>query len=179
MLEELAVELDRLLAGQRPADDLDVLPGAGQGAVGGLAVPSFDHLRTRDAEPEDDPSAREMVEGEDVHGGGGGGSGRQLDDRGAELDALGVAGQVGQRAERIGSPRLAGPDRVVAEPLGFLGGLDEIRRRQLAPVAPDQSQFHDGLLPLSIDGIRVEQSGSHPVVGPESLLRGRCYGAPP
>ena len=51
----LALEVERLLAGEDPADDLDVLAGAGERLGVGLAVPALDDLRPRRAEPEDEP----------------------------------------------------------------------------------------------------------------------------
>ena len=52
VLVELALEVERLLAAQHPADDLDVLAGAGQRLVRRAAVPALDDLRARHAEPE-------------------------------------------------------------------------------------------------------------------------------
>ena len=49
--------------------------------------------------------------------------GRHLEDRGAELDRLGLRRQVGEHADRVGAVGLRRPDRVVA---GALGGLDDL-----------------------------------------------------
>ena len=78
LLVELALEVERLLAGQDPADDLDVLAGAGERLGVRLAVPALDDLRARDAEAEDDPAAREVVERERGHRRGGRRAGRDL-----------------------------------------------------------------------------------------------------
>ena len=55
---------------------------------------------------------------------------------GAELDLRGVRADPGQRREGVRAPRLGGPDRVVAEPLGLLRELDEVR----GGAAPASSQ---------------------------------------
>ena len=74
----LALEVERLLAGEDAADDLDVLPGAGQRLRVRLAVPALDHLRARRAEAEDGPAAGEVVEGERGHRRGGRRAARDL-----------------------------------------------------------------------------------------------------
>ena len=50
VLEELALEVERLVAPQDPPDDLDVLAGAGQRLVRRTAVPALHHLGTRHAQ---------------------------------------------------------------------------------------------------------------------------------
>ena len=143
VLVELALEVERLLAAQHPADDLDVLAGAGQRLVGRPAVPALDDLRARHAEAE--------------HAAGRWRGGRAswraiavaVGVRAAicttpvpSLIVDGVAGDPGQRGERVGAPRLGGPHRVEAEPLGLLGRRDDVGRRQLPPVPPHQSELH-------------------------------------
>src|SRR5690606_12009258 len=54
----LAVELERLLAREDLADDLDVLAGAGERLAVRHAVPALDHLWSRGTEAEDEATAR-------------------------------------------------------------------------------------------------------------------------
>ena len=142
VLVELAVERQRLLARHDPPDDLHVLARAGEGLAIGLAVPPFDDLRPRHAEPQDEPSVRQVIERDRVHRGGGRRARRELHDGGAELDPAGLSGEVGERPERIGPPSLGRPDRVEAEVLGELRGLHQVGGRQRAPIAPDQAELH-------------------------------------
>ena len=68
----------RVFAGQYLADDRDVLPGTFERSREGLAVPTLDHLRARDAQAEHEAAAGQVVQGDGRHGRGRGGSGREL-----------------------------------------------------------------------------------------------------
>ena len=74
----LALEVERLLAGEDAPDDLDVLPGAGERLRVRLAVPALDHLGPRRAEAEDGPAAGEVVERSAVIADGGRRAARDL-----------------------------------------------------------------------------------------------------
>ncbi len=132
---ELAVERQVLVAPERPSQDLDVLTGAGQRAVGRLAVPAFDDLGAGDAKAQDEPAVGQVVQGDGVHGRSRRGAGRHLDDAGAQSDPFGVGGQPDERREGVRAPRLGGPRRVVAELFGLLDEVDEIGGRLRSPVA--------------------------------------------
>src|SRR5205807_9774502 len=58
----IAVVRDRPLALEHVADDPYVLAGALERLGEGLPIPPLDHLRSRDAEPEDEPAAGEVVD---------------------------------------------------------------------------------------------------------------------
>ena len=132
---ELAVVLERFLAGDDPADDVDVLARAGQRARVGLAVPALDDLRTGCAEAEDDPTARQVVEGDRRHRRGRRRTRRQLDDAGAEAEPFRVRAPPGQGRQGVGPVGLGGPHRVEPEPLGLLDALERPGRRTGRPVA--------------------------------------------
>ena len=86
-LVALAVELDRLLAREHLAHDLDVLARARERPAVVVAVPALHDLRARRAEPEDEPTARQVVERDRGHRHRGRRARRHLADRRAELDA--------------------------------------------------------------------------------------------
>ena len=131
---ELAVVLDGLAAGDDAADDVDVLAGAGERAGIGLAVPALDDLRAGRAEAEDEAPAGQVVERDRRHRRGRRGARRELDDAGAEADALGVRAPPGERREGVGAVGLGRPHRVEAEALGL---LDRLQRA--APAVPPTS----------------------------------------
>lgn len=84
---EASVEFNGPFAPEDLAYDIDVLPGRGQRRLRERApVPALHDLRPRQPEAEHHAPAREMVEGERVHRGGGGGAGGHLCDGGAQLD---------------------------------------------------------------------------------------------
>ena len=147
VLVELALVVERLLACQDPTDDLDVLAGARQRLVRRPAVPALDHLRTRDAQAQDEPAVGQVVQGDRRHGRRCRGARCELHHRGAELDALGPGGQIGERGQRVGAPRLGGPDRGEAELLGRHRAFHPVGGGHLPPVAELQSEFH-GRCPL-------------------------------
>ena len=101
---------------------------------------------------------REVVERHGGHRRHGRRAPRDLQDRGAELDALGLGGEPGQRRGGVGPVRLGRPHRVEAGRLGLeqqvaliVGGQAE------APVAQHQPQPHASLLsPL----VRARQRGA-------------------
>src|SRR5204862_7070720 len=64
----LALVVERALARNDLADDLDVLAGAAPGLRVRHAVPALGDLRARGPEPEDEPPARELVDRDAGHG---------------------------------------------------------------------------------------------------------------
>ena len=110
----LALVLEPALAGDDLLDDLDVLAGAAPGLRVGDAVPALGDLRAGGAEAEDEAAAREGVDRDAGHRRRGRGPRRDLEDRGAELDRLGLRREVGEHADRVGAVGLGRPDRVEA-----------------------------------------------------------------
>ena len=68
----LAVKWQLTGNGDDLAHDVDVLPGSGEWPRVGLAVPTLDDLRPRRAQPEDEPTVRQVVERDRRHRRGGG-----------------------------------------------------------------------------------------------------------
>src|SRR5690606_35013430 len=93
-------------------------------------------------EPQYRAPAREVVETERGHRGGGWGAGRELGDAGAQLDAPGVRPPPGQRGEGVGTVGLRGPHRLVAEPLCGADGLQRAGWWHLLPVARCVTDAH-------------------------------------
>ena len=142
VLVELALELERLLASEHLADDLDVLAGASERLAVRLAVPALHDLRAGHAETEDEAALAQVVDGDGVHRRRRRRATGELHHAGAQLDRRRVRGEVGEWAERVGAPRLGRPHRVEAEALRLLGQFDEVAGRQSAPVPPRESELH-------------------------------------
>ena len=117
-LVALALELDRRLAREHLADDLDVLARARERTAVVVAVPTFHDLRARRAEPEHEAAARQVVERERGHRHRGRRARRDLADRRAELDALGrrAPPRERRRARRSRTPRRSSTSRSRAAP---------------------------------------------------------------
>src|SRR5207244_7238162 len=112
-LEDLAFEA-QWLAAHDLAHDLDGLAHPLQWPVEWDAVPAGHHLVTAGAEPEDEATARQRIEG-------GRGLAEQrrrpaedVEDSRPQLDAIGARGQGAQHRDRIRTPGLRHPDRVIA-----------------------------------------------------------------
>src|SRR5207249_10868684 len=101
----LALVLERALAGPDRAYDLDVLARARERFAEGLPVPALDHLRARDAEPEEEPAARELVERGRGRRGHGRRARRHLHDRRAEVDLRRLPADPGERRHRVRAVR--------------------------------------------------------------------------
>jgi len=96
--------LDRPLAPPDHPDDVDVFPRLRQRLAEGHPVPAFHDLGARHAQTQDEAPARELV---DRHRGGRGerrGAGRDLHDRGADLDAAGLRAAIQQSGETASEP---------------------------------------------------------------------------
>src|SRR4029077_16978496 len=102
-LEVLALLLEAAIAGDYLLDDLDVLARAPPGLLVGHAVPALGDLWARRTEAEDEAPPGEGVDRDPGHRGGGGLAGGDLEDRRAELDGLGLGGQIGEHADRVGA----------------------------------------------------------------------------
>ncbi len=137
----------RVFACQHLADDVDIFPGPRQWLGKGLAIPAFHHLGPGHAQPEDQPPVGKMIQGQGMHGRGGGCAGRDLHDGGAQLDGLGMGAHPGQRRQGIGAIGLGGEKPVIAQGLRPLGQIDQPLWRLCAPIAGHQTQFqrHFGL----------------------------------
>jgi hypothetical protein len=116
----LALVLDRLLARPDLADDLDVLAGLHERLAVRLAVPSFDDLRPRDAEPEQEAAARELIQRRRRHRGHRGRARRHLHDAARDVDLLRARGDPRERRDGVRAVRLGRPHRVEAESIGLL-----------------------------------------------------------
>lgn len=130
------------LAGHRLADDLHVLPGAGERLVELDAVPALGDLGAGDAEAEPEAALGEGVEGGGRHGGHRGLAGRDLHDRGADVDALGLGGDPGEHGRGVGAVGLRGPADVVAEAVRLLGHGEVVGVHASAPVAEIDAEPH-------------------------------------
>ena len=138
----LALVVERALAGDDLAHDLDVLAGAAPGLRVGHAVPALGDLRARRAEAEDEAAAGELVDRRPGHRRGGGRAGGHLHDRGAELDRLGLRGQPGEHADHVGAVGLGHPDRFEAGLSAAQHDLEGLlAARTDAPVAEVESEL--------------------------------------
>ena len=125
----------RMLAGEHPAHDVDVLARAGERLRVRLAVPTLDDLRPGSTETQDDAAARQVIERDRRHGRGRRSAGRQLRDRGAEFHVLRRRAPPRERGERVGPVGLGRPDRLEPEPVGGADRRENALRRPLLPVA--------------------------------------------
>jgi hypothetical protein len=140
---EVALERDRVVAPEEAGDDLQPFLEAGEAAVGGEQVEAergvLPLLPAR-AEPEAQPTAREVVDGGGGPGGGDRVAERDRRDERPELDPRGVRGEPGERRPEVegGERRAVLVDEVVgAEEAGeavLLGGA-----AQRLPARPVQS----------------------------------------
>ena len=143
--EELAV-VGHGLAGERRADDGDVLPRPRERLVETHAVPALRHLRARDAEAEAEAAGTEQVEGGRGHRRHGRGPRRDLEDGGAQVDPLGAGGEETQHGRGVRPVRLGAPDDGVSQPFGLLdqghdvGGA--VGRAGPEDVAEAEREFH-------------------------------------
>src|SRR5262245_43275627 len=94
-------------------------------------MPVLDDERAARAETKNDTSRGDLVEG----GNGLGGKRRRtaIDGSyaGGELDAAGMAGQLCKPGEAVAPPRLAHPNRVIAEGFGMLDDLHDLLAGQV------------------------------------------------
>ena len=120
----LAVVLERLLAAEDRADDLDVLARARERLAPGLAVPALRDLRAPRPEAQEDAAAGEEVERRD-------GRGRRRGRR-AGICMIAVPSLIARRAsadprerrDGVRAVRLGRPDGVEAAALRLLGEAD-------------------------------------------------------
>ena len=102
------------LAAPDLAADLDDLPGAGERLVVRHAVEALDHLRARRAEAEDRPAARQRVEPGRGHRDERRRAAVERQDAGADLDPLGVGGEVAHERDGVEAVGLGDPHDVEA-----------------------------------------------------------------
>ena len=155
----ITIEAHRPVAGQRHADDRDVLAGYAERLSIGPAVPTLDHLRPRDTEAEEKAATGHHIErccGHRRHCRGASG---HLQDAGAELDLFGASGQEGQRRQSVRAVRLCGPHRVVAEGfgLGDEAGVVGNRRCEVAEVDTEAhtERVNQSRVPIPKSGVRL------------------------
>ena len=84
-------------------------------------MPGLEDLGVGEAEAEDEAVAGHGGEREGGHGGQGRGARTDLEDAGAEADALGAGGDVGEGGGAVEPPGLCRPERIDAEPFRFGG----------------------------------------------------------
>src|SRR5438034_11382635 len=135
----LALVLERALAGPDRAHDLDVLARPRERLAEGLPVPALDHLRAGDAEPEEEPAARELVERGRGRRGQGRRARRHLHNRAAEADIARLPADPGERRHRVRAVRFRRPHRVEAEALGLAHEV-HVDRELRARVADVQAE---------------------------------------
>ena len=141
-LQRLAV-VAHAFAAQRHPHDLDVLARPLQLAAEALPVPALCDLRPARADAQQHAAAGELVERRRGHRGHRRRAAGHLEDRRAELDALGLGREPGEDRDRVGAVGLGGPDRVVAEPLGLLDELELLGGAEPeAPVADVDAELH-------------------------------------
>src|SRR4051812_10772176 len=138
---ELAVELDRPLAGPDLTQDLDVLARARQRLLERHAVPALDHLRPGHTQSKDEAAAGEVVHRQRRHRGHRGLASGHLGDRGAEPELRRLLTPPRERRQAVGAVRLRRPDRVEAELLGLGDRLGDARWWAPGPVAGVQAQL--------------------------------------
>ena len=137
----LAVVDQRLLAREDGAHDGDVFARLAQRLAVGLAVPAFHDLGAGEPQPQQHAAAGELVEGDGGHGRVGRRAGRHLHDGRAQVDALGLRADPGQRRDRIRAIGLGRPDRVEAQAIRLLDHRHGQRDRR-ARVADHQTKPH-------------------------------------
>ena len=115
----LAAMLQRSLACEHLAHDLDVFFRAGERLAVRHAMPTLDHLRPRRADAEEEAVVRHRLQRRRRHGRAGRGAGRHLHDAGAGFDLVGAGQHPGDRRDGIRAVGLARPHRRVAQPLGL------------------------------------------------------------
>src|SRR5208283_5884775 len=115
----LAVETERFLPFQDLADDRDIFAITLERLAVWHAVPALDYLRIRGADPDQKTAIGQAVEGHRRHRGHGRGPRLHLQDSRAQLDLRGARADEREKRNDVGAPRLAGPDRFVAEAFGF------------------------------------------------------------
>ena len=128
-LEKPAV-VDDPLAADDQVHDLDVLPRALDGLLVRHAMPVLDDLGAAGSQTQDRPAFGDVVQRGDALGHQRRRPAVDIDDAGGQLDARGVAGDVGEDGEQVAAPGLADPQGVVAQLLGPLRELDH-------PASPD------------------------------------------
>ena len=143
--EELAVERQSL-ARECLAHDGDVLAGSGQWLVKTNAMPTLRDLGARHPEPEAETSARQCVQCCRRHGGVGWRAARDLEDRRADVDTIGLRGHPRQHGRRIGTVCLSSPHHRVTDGIGFPGQGQVVRVVACAPIPQIQSQSHGATL---------------------------------
>ena len=123
------------------AHDPHVFARAGERLGERHAVPALHDLGARDAEPEDEAATGEVVHGHRGHRRGRGLARGDLDEGGAQVDALGLRAPPRQRRQAVGAVGLGGPDRVVPQALGLLDGVHDPGRRAACPVTGLQAEL--------------------------------------
>ena len=136
----------RRLAREHLAHDGDVVPEPPVGPPPRLPVPALDDLGSRDTEAGDHPAAPgEGVEGAHGHRGRRRGPRRELHDAGAEPDASGERGEIGQGRDGVRPVSLGRPHRIEPQPLG----LEDLLHGQMelgTGITNAQSELHHDLL---------------------------------
>ena len=97
----------------------------GRGPVEGNVVELFGEGWGAGAEAEGEPSPGEVVEGGGHHGDRGGAASPDRCDAGADADAGGLEGDLGEDDTGVEPPTFGDEDGVVVEPVGEDGGLDD------------------------------------------------------
>src|SRR5205823_1467614 len=79
----------------------------------------------------------------------GGRPAEDVDDAGAELDAVGAGGEGTKHGNGVRAVRFGRPDRVEAEGLGAQSELNRLREGEAALVGQGESELHRGIVPGS------------------------------
>ena len=152
----LPAELQRLLALEDRAQDLDVLARLDERLAERLTVPALGHLRARDAEAEPEATAGERVERHRGHGRHRRRARGNLHDAGADVNPRRAREEPRRRRHGVGAVRLRRPHRRVAEPLG-LEDLVDVEREARARIVEAQRQLHGVTLSLPSGSARASR----------------------
>ena len=131
---------------QRCIDDRDVFPGAAQRLVEPHAVPALGDLRAGDTESQPETATGQHIQAGRGHRRHRRGSGWDLHDGRADMDARRLGGEPGKHGRAIRAVRLGRPDHREAKGFGMLGQpqlpVRVIGSDQIAEVEPETHGSH-------------------------------------
>src|SRR5207302_6979322 len=124
-LKALALEVDRFTCEKRPYD-MNGFSNSRERLVVWDAVKVFDDSRAARSQTQAKSPARDFIERRRAHRDQSGAPREDVDDSGAEMNALGVSGEFSQNCECFAFPRLRHPERIVAANVGGSDAFDQL-----------------------------------------------------